>query len=287
MSDTKPLSEYSELLHNEVITKECVAFPGTLSFGPVSDWIVGNCYQPYANPPTILGPKDRTKIIAASGSSPEATLKPSEATAKRWFKPTSGPGGFALADALMALEDPALEVERAKLYDSKRRETLGNLIEEAAEAIKEAASREEPATEAALFSQEAINRSCEVLKRKLKKIGIRVPDEMMKEMILDRIAEDTAEAVAQAVAKAVEDFAVNQCKKNKEMDSSDKSIHVTFDKFEGPDILDDGRGDVRVTLNTMRGIERVHLFPKQAQSLYAALGVWFRKSAQASPEASA
>lgn len=198
-----------------------------------------------------------------------------------------GPGGLVLAGALMALEDPALEVERAKLYDSKRHEALGNLVEKTAEAIKEAASREEPATEAVLFSQEAINRSCEVLDRKLKEIGTRVPDEMMKEMILDRIAEDIAEAVAQSVAKAAEDFAANQCKKNKEMDSSDKSIHVTFDKFEGPDILDDGRGDIRVTLNTKRGTQRFHLFPKQAQSLYAALGVWFRKSAQANPGASA
>lgn len=94
-------------------------------------------------------------------------------------------------------------------------------------------------------------------------------------------------SVTKSVAKAIEDFAVNQCRENKETDSSDKSIHVMFDEFEGPSILDDGRGDVRVTLNTMRGIERVHLFPKQAQSLYAALGVWFRKSAQANPGASA
>jgi len=288
MSDTKPLSEYSELEENELATNECLVFEEPFIFGNIYKWTVGRRYVK-GGAVKLIGPINRTKIIVGPGY--EITLKPSEATAKRWHKSTSGPGGFALADALLLFEEHVPEDdlhERAKLYDSNRRETLGNLIDKMAEAIKEAASREEaPADEATLFSREAIDRSCTVLKRKLKKIGIRVPDEMMKEMILDRIAEDTAEAVAQSVAKAAEDFAANQCKKNKEMDSSDKSIHVTFDKFEGPDILDDGRGDVRVTLNTMRGIERVHLFPKQAQSLYAALGVWFRKSAQASPEASA
>lgn len=192
-----------------------------------------------------------------------------------------GPGGLVLAGARMALEGLMPEDdlrERAKICDSKRHKVLENLIEKTAEAIKEAASREELTIEAALFSQEAIDKSCEALKRKLKKLGIRMTEEMIKETILDHIAECAAELAAQSAAKAIEDFAVNQCRKSKETDSSDKSIHVTFDEFEGPSILDDVRGDIRVTLNTKRGMERLHLFPKQARSLYAALGVWLRKS---------
>lgn len=285
MSDTKPLSEYSELEENELATNECLVFEEPFIFGNIYKWTVGRRYVK-GGAVKLIGPINRTKIIVGPGY--EITLKPSEATAKRWHKSTSGPGGFALADALMVLEEPVPEDdlhERAKLYDSNRRETLGNLIDKMAEAIKEAASREEaPADEATLFSQEAIDRSCAVLKRKLKKFGIRMTDEMVKETIINHVAEDAAELAAQSAAKSAEDFAVNQCGGNKEVDPSNKSIHVTFDKFEGPGILDDGQGDVRVTLNTRRGMERLHLFPKQAQSLYAALGVWYRKSAQANPE---
>ena len=232
MSDTKPLSEYSELEENEIVTNECryrigAQHPFSVKVPP---FVVGTRWCPgYLGADSVLGPINRTKIIAGLGS--EVTLKPSESVANRWFEPTIAPGGFALADALMALEGPAPEV--------------------------------------APPSQWANEKATEALKQKLASctsIG------MMKEMILNHEIEKVFDGLIEKVNALI----LNGPEDVEGAKSPTQKIQVTFGKI-GPDILDEGCGSVRVTLNTKNGMERFCCFPKQAKALHAALGVWIHQ----------